>query len=126
MDNAKKDSAAPYIDGLVNVLQDVAAERACDLPLSDGENQDKPNEETQLAIKRTEAEIERLQNDTKNRSVLAYWTFGIISVWLIFVASLLAFKELPESVFITLLTTTTINIIGLPAIVLHGYFSQKK
>ena len=89
-------------------------------------NPDKFNEKEQLAIKQAEAERRRFEEDTKNRKVLAYWTFGIITGWLIAVVVLLAFNFLPPTVYVTLLTTTTVNIIGLPAIVLHGYFTPKK
>lgn len=89
-------------------------------------NPDKFNEKEQLAIKQAEAERRRFEEDTKNRKVLAYWTFGIITGWLVAVVGLLAFNFLPPTVYVTLLTTTTVNIIGLPAIVLHGYFTPKK
>ena len=89
-------------------------------------NPDKFSEKEQLAIKQAEAERRRFEEDTKNRKVLAYWTFGIITGWLIAVVVLLACNFLPTTVYVTLLTTTTVNIIGLPAIVLHGYFTPKK
>ncbi len=89
-------------------------------------NPDKFNEKEQLAIKQADAERRRFEEDTKNRKVLAHWTFGIITGWLIAVVVLLACNFLPQTVYVTLLTTTTVNIIGLPAIVLHGYFTPKK
>lgn len=66
----------------------------------------------------------RYEKDTASRTCLAYWTFGIISVWLFVVVILLSCNFLPDAVYITLLTTTTVNIIGLPAIVLKGYFNK--
>lgn len=69
---------------------------------------------------------ERFSSDTKNHSILAYWTFVIISGWLAAVVWLLKRDFLSDSVAITLLSTTTINVIGLPAIVLRGYFASDK
>ena len=89
-------------------------------------NPDSLNKKGQAEVRQAEAETQRYEEDTKNRKILAHWTFWIISFWLIAVVALLAFNFLPPTVYITLLTTTTVNIIGLPAIVLHGYFTPKK
>lgn len=89
-------------------------------------NPDSLNEKEQTEIRQSKAETQRYEEDTKNRKILAYWTFWIISLWLVAVVILLAFNFLPPTVYVTLLTTTTVNIIGLPAIVLHGYFTPKK
>lgn len=75
---------------------------------------------------RTALENKRYSDNTKNRSILAFWTFVIISLWLIGVVVLLSCNFLSDSATITLLSTTTINIIGLPAIVLRGYFAAEK
>lgn len=76
----------------------------------------------------------RYEKDTASRTCLAYWTFIIISAWLVAVFLLLIFNIitiyffdfvfLSDKVYITLLATTTANIIGLPAIVLKGYFNK--
>lgn len=89
-------------------------------------NPDSLNKKGQTEVDQAVAETRRYEEDTKNRKVLAYWTFGIITGWLIAVVVLLACNFLPQTVYVTLLTTTTVNIIGLPAIVLHGYFTPKK
>lgn len=115
-------SRAPYNGLFPQLLADLPDDTIRTLNL----NPDKFNEKEQLAIKQAEAERRRFEEDTKNRKVLAYWTFGIITGWLIAVVGLLAFNFLPPTVYVTLLTTTTVNIIGLPAIVLHGYFTPKK
>lgn len=69
-------------------------------------------------------EIKRFGRDTKLRGALAIWTMVIISAWLLFVLVLLFFIELDSNVAITLLATTTINVLGLPKIILEGLFTQ--
>lgn len=70
----------------------------------------------------------RFSRDTEDRSELAHKTFWLIVAWLSCVAILLAFNSiwfhLSDSVLLMLLGTTTINIIGLAAIVLNGYFKH--
>lgn len=70
----------------------------------------------------------RFSLDTEDRSVLARKTFWLIVAWLSCVVILLAFNSLwfrlSDSVLLMLLGTTTINIIGLAAIVLNGYFKH--
>lgn len=68
---------------------------------------------------------EDLWNNIKLRKVLAYWSFGIISAWIILVAIVLFDNkclELSENIIITMLVTTTANILGLPIIVLKNLF----
>lgn len=71
---------------------------------------------------------ERFSRDTEDRSELAHKTFWLIVGWLSCVVVLLAFNScffhLSDSVLLMLLGTTTINIIGLAAIVLNGYFKH--
>lgn len=68
--------------------------------------------------------VNRMKSDTRSRTILSYLTFAIISLWLIAVYTLLRLNSLSENVYITLLATTTANVIGLPAIVLRGYFKN--
>lgn len=72
-----------------------------------------------------EQEAERFKQDTRLRKCLANWTMTIISVWLIAVLAILIFcRHLDNQVLITLLATTTINILGLPKIILEGLFKE--
>jgi hypothetical protein len=69
----------------------------------------------------------RFDDNTRHRGTLVYWVMWIVSVWLflvICVVSLSGLKlfTLSESVLITILTTTTVNILGLPLIILRGLF----
>jgi len=69
----------------------------------------------------------RFDDNTKHRKTLVYWVMWVVSLWLflvIFVVAISGFSffELSDSVLITILTTTTINILGLPLIILRGLF----
>ena len=69
---------------------------------------------------------ERYKADTKHRLYLAWSIMGIIIVWLLAVIVILCFNtrffHLSDIVLVTLLGTTTVTVIGLPAIVLKGFF----
>lgn len=69
----------------------------------------------------------RYKKDTILRKSLAVWVKWTVSLWLlgVFVIILVnSFRKLnlSDGVLIALLTTTTINILGLAAIVLRGLF----
>jgi hypothetical protein len=83
-------------------------------------------EENYLRKNQTEGlELEKLKSlkqDRKERKIYADKTFKLISVWMIFIAcafTCIGFKwlQFSDSVVITLLTTTTVEVIGLFAIV---------
>lgn len=81
----------------------------------------------QLKLKR----IARFDSDTKDRKWLAKWTAYAVSLWLLSVLLLLFFNEklnicLSDVVLITLLGTTTLNVLGLSFIVLRGHFSTSE
>ena len=108
----------PYkedIGGLENLATNVDETQANDIDAKGLEEQQK------LYIN---AKTDRVLENTKNRKCFAYWTFVIISLWLIATVWLLEKNFLPQGVYIALLTTTTLNVIGLPAIVLRGFFSN--
>ncbi len=69
---------------------------------------------------------ERYRADTKSRKTLAYWAATVVSVYLISVLVILIINYnyicLSDAVLITLLGTTTLNVLGLMFIVLKGYF----
>lgn len=80
--------------------------------------------ELDLQIKKLKAV--RYISDTKDRKWLAKWAVWAVSVWLIVVLAILilnhCFIRLSDSVLITLLGTTTLNVLGLTFIVLRGHF----
>ena len=68
----------------------------------------------------------RFKNDTKWRCRLSWWVIIVDSAWLLLVIVILflndLFLHLDNSVLITLLGTTTANVLGLAVIVLRGLF----
>lgn len=73
----------------------------------------------------------RYSQDTKYRKHLACWVMVIVPVWLATVLIILFIKgfnscfDLSNTVMVTLLATTTVNVLGLAFIVLKGIFPQK-
>lgn len=73
------------------------------------------------------AEGERYSGDTEIRKNLAYWSASLVSIYLLVVFLILVLSsDISENVLITLLTTTTINVLGLMLIVLKGLFEKEK
>ena len=76
-----------------------------------------------------EQKRERYSQDTKYRKHLAIWVMWVVSIWLATVLLIItagAIWDLPmeSNVQITLLATTTVNVLGLAYIVLKGIFKQ--
>lgn len=79
---------------------------------------------------KAEQEKARYEQDTKHRSILAYWVIWVTSSWLVCVIVILILNgcsvlEISDIVLNVLLATTTANILGLPYIVLKGLFGSK-
>jgi len=76
------------------------------------------------------AKVGRFLEDTKLRRYLTYIFSFIIFLWLAAVVSILYFNynllnlNLSENVLIALLTTTSINVIGMMLIILKNLFPQ--
>lgn len=77
--------------------------------------------------------LHRVIENTKARKRLETWSLKVIVVYLVIVLLLVlsnylytgwfdATMDIPENVMIAILTTTTVNIIGLGLIVLRGHF----
>lgn len=71
---------------------------------------------------RKKIENNGLSQDILHRKILVFWVMGIVSLWLLAVLYIIVWRELSDTVKITLLTTTTVNILGLPYIILKGLF----
>lgn len=76
-----------------------------------------------------EQKRERYSQDTKYRKHLAIWVMWVVSIWLAAVLLLITAVaiwnlKMEPQVQITLLATTTINVLGLAYIVLKGIFKQ--
>ena len=61
---------------------------------------------------------------------MAVWSCIVVSYWLYVVLNIVKYNyslyKLSDAVVITLLTTTTINVLGLTAIILKGLFYDGK
>lgn len=85
-----------------------------------------------LTYRLKNAELERFLKDTSLRSDLVYIFSAVIFLWLSSVITILYFNnnvlylKLSDNVLITLLTTTTINVIGMMLIILRNLFPQIK
>lgn len=73
---------------------------------------------------------DRFSKDTTWRCRLSWWVIIVDSVWLVTILVILFLNKccihLTDSVLITLLGTTTINVLGLAFIVLKGLFDTNK
>ncbi len=71
----------------------------------------------------------RYREDTKHRKNLSTWAAVIVSIWLISVLLILTFNtswlDLSDTVMVALLSTTTLNVLGMMVIVLRGLFENK-
>ena len=73
---------------------------------------------------------ERFSQDTRFRRHLANWVMIIVPAWLMSVVVLIYLHgyntlDLDKEVLITLLATTTVNVLGLAYIVLKGIFPEE-
>ncbi|CVK17259.1 hypothetical protein Ga0061079_1351 [Apibacter mensalis] len=73
---------------------------------------------------------DRYRKDTIRKNNLARWVMWVVSIYLLlifllmFIIIFMFCKPLSDAVIITLLGTTTINVLGLMYIVLKGYFKN--
>lgn len=72
----------------------------------------------------------RYQTDTTLRTCFSYWVILLDTFWLLGVLRILMdntkYFQISDSVLITLLGTTTINVLGLAFIILKGLFYHKE
>jgi hypothetical protein len=113
----------------MNNLEDILDSIHDSNPKTEDIDIDSDNLKVQIKLKKLETD--RYDSDTKDRKWLAIWTAALVSVWLILVILVLVFNEkwqicLSENVLITLLGTTTLNVLGLSFIVLRGHFNTSK
>jgi hypothetical protein len=73
----------------------------------------------------------RFSQDTRHRAVLVWWMIILVSIWLLSVLLFASFNKawclnISDNVLITLLATTTINVLGLSKIILGGLFGNNR
>lgn len=69
----------------------------------------------------------RFGEDTKHRGRLVCWMMGVVSGWLVLVSIIVLSSrclQLSDAVLVTLLATTTANVLGLSKIILNGLFPK--
>jgi hypothetical protein len=71
------------------------------------------------------------ESELKLKKGICVWVKWVVSIYLIFIACILLLLVLSEgklesSVVIALLSTTTINILGLPYMIIKSLFPEKK
>lgn len=94
--------------------------------------QEGPQQEGTSDLDRKPLENKRYEQDTKWGDRLAWWVIGVTSGWMLIILVILLIEgscstfDLEKEVLITLLATTTANVLGLPLIVLRGIFSEGK
>lgn len=75
------------------------------------------------------AKISRFIANTNLRKQMSYWASFVVSIWLFFVGYVIIknneFIHLSDKVLITLITTTTINVIGIILICFRDLFNGK-
>nr|DAN54646.1 MAG TPA: hypothetical protein [Caudoviricetes sp.]DAR74232.1 MAG TPA: hypothetical protein [Caudoviricetes sp.] len=93
---------------------------------SNNKDLDIDSDDLKLQRKMKELEVEKFDSDIKDRKWLAKWSAFVVSIWLILVVVILFLNKcllnLSDAVLMTLLGTTTLNILGLSFIVLRGHF----
>ena len=87
----------------------------------------KVQEEVARTFKLTNDSIE---DNNSHRNTLVCWMRTVVSLWLMFTALVVLFLYskvgyISDSVMCTLLSTTTVNVLGLAVIVLRGLFNKK-
>ncbi len=85
-------------------------------PPSDSTNPDTMSLENQQLL--------RYGEDTLLRSKLARWMMWFIPIWMVLVLAVISICDIDSGVKIALLGTTTVNVLGLPLIILKGLFDK--
>ncbi|MFP9098905.1 hypothetical protein ACLI09_07615 [Flavobacterium sp. RHBU_24] len=88
------------------------------------------SQEQTLEQRKGEAELERYNQDTTHRKGLVTWAATVVSLWLLCVLITLSLNtyilKLSDTIMVALLSTTTVNVLGLMIIVLNDLFRGKK
>jgi hypothetical protein len=87
------------------------------------EDELKKDKTQKLKDERQAIENQGLKNDIKLKESSFKWVLCVVSIYLIFIGIIIS-QSLPlsDNVLITLLTTTTINIIALPRFIIRNLF----
>lgn len=97
----------------------------------DSPKQDKDVDSESMKGQMLELEIARFKGETKQKGDLVSWTKEVVGAWLASVIFIVLFNKLfgiglSDTVLITLLGTTTANVLVLSYTVLKGFFDKDK
>lgn len=89
-----------------------------------------PNQNADL-LSIEDQEKRRYAQDTGHRKLLVIWMICIVTFWLVMVLFFVSCNDLlnfniQSEILIVLLATTTLNVLGLANIILHGLFPRPK
>lgn len=108
---------------LISVVQETSVDVN-----SNKSDKDIDSDPLEMQMERKRLEDDRFRSDTHDRRWLARWSAGLVSLWLYAVICIVAsgqFLNISDQVLITLLATTTLNVLGISYIVLRGHFEKK-
>lgn len=113
-------------------IKQLEANLAIDSKKSDLKEEDlkkAQKQERSLEEQKQEAELKRYNHDTSHRNGLIIWAATVVSLWLLCVIFIITGNsekyKLSDTIMVTLLTTTTVNVLGLMIIVLNDLFRGK-
>ena len=111
-------------------LRKISSENDSEIEIKPEDEIKAEEQEISFEQKQQEAQLERYNQDTVHRSGLVKWAATLVSFWLFAVILILIGNttkyHLSETIMVTLLTTTTVNVLGLMIIVLNDLFKGKK
>lgn len=110
----------------IKKIEELITELSRDLP-APSRIESKVNLEMEK-VRQLELENDNLANANKHRKGLVIWMTIVVSLWLLFSATMVVlqftFDGLTPTEMCALLTTTTANVLGLAVIVLKGLFRK--
>ncbi|GGB84121.1 hypothetical protein GCM10007424_25170 [Flavobacterium suaedae] len=111
-------------------FQKISQKNSTEKPFDEDDLTKAEFQEKTLEEKQQEAELQRYQDDSRHRKNLVKWATILINIWLacvilILIATGMPLLELSDTVMVTLLGTTTLNVLGLMIIVLNDIFKGR-
>jgi hypothetical protein len=83
----------------------------------------------QVALRQKEVELNGAAQDQFLKRKIFDWVRFVVLIYLVMVMFIVAFSQklgLSDGVVIALLSTTTVNVVGLPALMIKSLFSKNK
>lgn len=121
-----KQNLAPVDNKIKKIIDNISAP---DNPVSATKSKDIEKRDEDLRKKRIENDV--AENELELKKGICNWVKWVVTIYLIFIAIIVlaltaGIGQLNDNVIIALLTTTTINILGLPYMIIKSLFPSKK